>query len=77
MPACLAPIDFVIPDTTLLGVAAPKPVGGYTETILRIIDVIFGALAQADPSARDGSAYRHDQCAVARRPPAPDGISAG
>ena len=38
MPAnagCLAPIDFVIPDTTLLGVSAPRPVGGYTETILR------------------------------------------
>ncbi len=46
---CLAPITFVIPDTTLLGVSAPKPVGGYTETILRVIGVVFGALAEAMP----------------------------
>ncbi len=30
----------------------PKPVGGYTETILRVIGVIFGAIGQADPAAR-------------------------
>ncbi len=46
---CLAPIDFIIPETTLLGVSAPKPVGGYTETILRMIGVVFGAIAKADP----------------------------
>ena len=46
---CLAPIHFIIPDTTLLSVSAPKPVGGYTETILRVIGVIFGALAKAAP----------------------------
>jgi len=46
---CLAPITFTIPDTTLLGVKAPKPVGGYTETILRVIGVVFGALAKAVP----------------------------
>jgi N-methylhydantoinase B len=46
---CLAPITFVIPDTSLLGVKAPKPVGGYTETILRVIGVVFGALAKAVP----------------------------
>jgi N-methylhydantoinase B len=48
---CLAPITFVIPDTTLLGVKAPKPVGGYTETILRVIGVVFGALAKAVPES--------------------------
>ena len=37
---CLAPIEFVIPNTTLLGVSAPRPVGGYTETILRVIDTV-------------------------------------
>ncbi|MBE0693640.1 MAG: hydantoinase B/oxoprolinase family protein [Aquamicrobium sp.] len=47
---CLRPITFVIPDTTLLGVKPPKPVGGYTETILRVIGVVFGALAKADPA---------------------------
>jgi len=46
---CLAPITFVIPDTTLLGVSAPSPVGGYTETILRVIGVVFGALAKIMP----------------------------
>ncbi len=47
---CLAPIRFVIPETTLLGVKAPKPVGGYTETILRMIGVVFGAIAKAAPA---------------------------
>ena len=46
---CLAPIRFIIPDATLLAVRAPKPVGGYTETILRVIGVIFGALAKVMP----------------------------
>ena len=46
---CLAPISFVIPETTLLGVSWPKPVGGYTETILRVIGVVFGALAKVMP----------------------------
>jgi N-methylhydantoinase B len=47
---CLRPITFIIPETTLLGVKPPKPVGGYTETILRVIGVVFGALAKADPT---------------------------
>jgi N-methylhydantoinase B len=47
---CLRPIDFVIPDGSLLGVRAPKPVAGYTETILRLIGVIWGALGRADPT---------------------------
>ena len=46
---CLAPIEFIIPETTLLGVSPPKPVGGYTETILRVIGVVFGALGKAMP----------------------------
>ena len=54
---CLAPIAFVIPDSTLLGVSAPKPVGGYTETILRVIDVIFGAFAKAAPERAQGSPF--------------------
>ncbi len=54
---CLAPIDFVIPDTTLLGVSAPRPVGGYTETILRVIDTIFGAFALVAPERANGSPF--------------------
>jgi N-methylhydantoinase B len=45
----LRPIDFVIPDSSLLGARAPRPVAGYTETILRLIGVIFGALGKAVP----------------------------
>ncbi|MCU0883518.1 MAG: hydantoinase B/oxoprolinase family protein [Beijerinckiaceae bacterium] len=47
---CLNPISFDIPNTTFLGVSAPRPVAGYTETILRMIGVVFGALAKADPA---------------------------
>ena len=48
---------FHIPDTTLLAVSAPRPVAGYTETILRVIDVIFGAFAQAAPERVQGSPF--------------------
>jgi N-methylhydantoinase B len=54
---CLAPIEFIVPDTTLLAVSAPRPVGGYTETILRVIDVIFGAFAKAAPERANGSPF--------------------
>ena len=47
---CLTPIEFRIPETTFLGACAPRPVAGYTETILRMIGVVFGALAKADPA---------------------------
>jgi N-methylhydantoinase B len=53
----LQPIDFVIPETSLLSVSAPKPVGGYTETILRVIDVVFCAIAQVAPDRVNGCAY--------------------
>jgi N-methylhydantoinase B len=53
----LDPIRFVVPDDSLLAAKAPKPVGGYTETILRIIDVVFCAFAQAAPERVNGCAY--------------------
>ncbi len=53
----LAPIRFEIPETSLLSADAPKPVGGYTETILRIIDLVFVALARAAPERVNGCAY--------------------
>jgi N-methylhydantoinase B len=53
----LDPIDFVIPEGSLLAAKAPKPVGGYTETILRIIDVVFCAMAKAAPERVNGCAY--------------------
>ena len=53
----LAPVTFVIPDGSLLCATAPRPVGGYTETILRLIDVTFVALSQAAPERVNGCAY--------------------
>jgi N-methylhydantoinase B len=53
----LAPIVFVVPETTLLGVGPPKPVGGYTETILRVIDTVFAAFARIAPERANGAPY--------------------
>ena len=53
----LEPIRFVIPDGCLLDAKAPKPVGGYTETILRVIDVVFQAMAKLAPERSNGCAY--------------------
>ncbi|MGB1095854.1 MAG: hydantoinase B/oxoprolinase family protein, partial [Paracoccaceae bacterium] len=53
----LDPIDIVIPEGSLLSATAPRPVGGYTETILRIIDVIFSAIGKIAPERALGNAY--------------------
>jgi N-methylhydantoinase B len=53
----LEPVDFRIDDASLLAVKAPKPVGGYTETILRLIDVVFQAVAQIAPGPAMACAY--------------------
>ena len=53
----LDPIDITIPPGSLLDAQRPAPTGGYTETILRIIDVIFCAFARIRPDAAYGNAY--------------------
>lgn len=53
----LAPVAIAIPEGSLLAARKPRPVGGYTETILRIIDVIFAALSYAAPEAVPAPAY--------------------
>lgn len=50
-------VDVILPDGLLISAARPKPVGGYTETILRMIDVIFCAIAQAAPERAPAQAY--------------------
>ena len=50
-------VDFLIPDKLVISAERPRPVGGYTETILRMIDVIFSATAQADPTRAVAQAY--------------------
>ena len=54
---CLEPVTFVIPEGTILAAPAPKPVGGYTETILRVIDVVFAAMSQAAPDMANAAGY--------------------
>lgn len=47
---CMRPIGFNIRDGSLLGAGAPHPMAGYTETILRLIGVVLGMIARADPA---------------------------
>jgi N-methylhydantoinase B len=50
-------VEFVMPDNLVITATKPRPVGGYTETILRMIDVIFSATALADPKRAMAQAY--------------------
>ncbi len=50
-------VNVVIPDGLVITAQRPRPVGGYTETILRMIDVIFSAAAKADPARSVAQAY--------------------
>ncbi|MDD9718305.1 hydantoinase B/oxoprolinase family protein [Dinoroseobacter sp. PD6] len=51
------PITVTVPEGSLLAAEFPRPTGGYTETILRMIDVIFSAAAQAAPERVVANAY--------------------
>lgn len=53
----MRPIEVRVPEGSLLAAEFPAPVGGYTETILRMIDVIFSAAAQAVPERVVANAY--------------------
>lgn len=44
------PTQFNVPQGSMLAVQYPSPVCGYTDVINRVIDVVFGALAQAVPT---------------------------
>ena len=50
-------VEFVMPEGLLITAQRPRPVGGYTETILRMIDVVFSAVAQAKPDQAVAQAY--------------------
>ncbi|MGY6634889.1 MAG: hydantoinase B/oxoprolinase family protein [Alkalilacustris sp.] len=53
----MRPLDIAIPARSLLSADFPAPTGGYTETILRMIDVILAAMAQAAPGRVVANAY--------------------
>ncbi|MBX6353617.1 MAG: hydantoinase B/oxoprolinase family protein, partial [Thermoflavifilum sp.] len=59
---CFDPVDIVIPENTLLNVQPPRPVGGYLEVILRVIGVIFGAMARACPERSYAAPYGTVNC---------------
>lgn len=43
------PARFTIPEKSILAAQYPSPVGGTTDVVQRVVDVVFGALAQAIP----------------------------
>ncbi len=51
------PTKFNIPDGCLLAVQYPTPVGGYLEVVGRLLDVVFGALAQAIPQRTPAASF--------------------
>ena len=53
----MRPITVILPTDSLLSAQFPSPTGGYTETILRMIDVIFSAMAQAAPEKTVANSY--------------------
>ncbi|MFT6305838.1 MAG: N-methylhydantoinase B, partial [Halioglobus sp.] len=53
----MRPITVIVPEGSLLAAEFPAPTGGYTETILRMIDVIFSAAAKATPELVVANAY--------------------
>lgn len=54
---CLEPVQITLPPGSILAAEHPRPVGGYTETILRVMDVIFGCVAEAAPQMSNGCSY--------------------
>ena len=53
----MRPVEVVVPEDSLLAAKFPAPTGGYTETILRMIDVVFSAFSQAAPERVVANAY--------------------
>ena len=54
---CLEPVQITLRPGSLLAAERPRPVGGYTETILRVMDLIFRCVADAAPELSNGCSY--------------------
>ena len=64
------PATFTIPDRSILSAGYPTPVGGYLEVLGRVVDAVFGALAQAIPDRTPaGSFGTTGVCTVGGRHP--------
>jgi N-methylhydantoinase B len=44
------PVEVVVPPGTVIDAEYPRPTSGYMETVGRVLDVVFGALAGAIPA---------------------------
>lgn len=53
----MRPVTVKVPERCLLSAEFPAPTGGYTETILRMIDAVFCASAKASPALAVANAY--------------------
>ncbi len=53
----MRPVNVLVPEGSILSAEFPAPTGGYTETILRMIDTIFCAAAQASQTLSVANAY--------------------
>ncbi len=53
----MRPVNIQVPNGSILSAEFPAPTGGYTETILRMIDAIFCAAAQASHTLSVANAY--------------------
>lgn len=51
------PARFTIPRGTILAAEYPSPVGGTTDIVQKIVDVVFGALVQAIPALVPAPAF--------------------
>lgn len=55
---CFDPVEVIAPTTTFLNVGYPKPVSGCAaEVSQRVVDVAFGAIAQAMPGDLHGAPF--------------------
>ncbi|OGA80066.1 MAG: hypothetical protein A3G81_33775 [Betaproteobacteria bacterium RIFCSPLOWO2_12_FULL_65_14] len=51
------PARFTIPERTIISATYPTAVGGYLEIVGRVLDVVFGALAQAIPERTPAACF--------------------
>lgn len=54
---CLDAIEIVVPEGSFLHARSPRPVSGVNETMMRVIDTVFGALAPACPDRVTGAPF--------------------
>ncbi|MFH1351632.1 MAG: hydantoinase B/oxoprolinase family protein [Pseudomonadota bacterium] len=54
---CFRVLDFNIPETTFVGAKHPVSTGSYLEPVLRVVDVVFGCMAQAVPERTPAACF--------------------